>query len=90
MGIFTGVYEMVKKIKLAACAALAMSVVLSSTAFADVIYAPGIKGQSETGPTGQSTDTQNSQSTPNQSAGTQTQTTQSTGAAIGHLPDRAA
>ena len=71
---------MVKKIKLAACAALAMSVVLSSTAFADVIYAPGIKGQSETGPTGQSTDTQNSQSTPNQSAGTQTQTTQSTGA----------
>ena len=72
---------MVKRFKAAACAALAMSIALSSTAFADVIYAPGVNARSESGPTGDSTQQESSaaqtqtQTTGTQTAGSQTQTT---------------
>ncbi len=68
---------MVKKFKAAACAALAMSIALSGTAFADVIYAPGVNQRSTAGPTGESTQQETSavQSTETQSTSTQTQST---------------
>ena len=71
---------MVRIIKRAACAALAMSVVLSTTAFAAVIYAPGVKTDQEIGPV--SADTQQGSGEASQSTETQaqTQTAQSTGA----------
>ena len=80
---------MVKRFKAAACAALAMSIALSSTAFADVIYAPGVNARSESGPTGDSTQQESSaaqtqtQTTGTQTAGSQTQTTAQSSSAAG-------
>ena len=50
--IVLGDTGMLKKLKCIAVAATVVSIALSNTAFAGVIYAPGIKGGSEVGPSG--------------------------------------
>lgn len=66
---------MVKKFKGAAAAALVLSMAFSSTAFAGVIYAPGINERNEAGPNGAA-----EQVAPGQTAETSAQTgTQQTG-----------
>ncbi len=72
---------MIKKFKQAAVIAVAVSAALSTTAFADVIYAPGVNTQSTAGPVGGTAQSDSStgtaQDTQTQTQGTQSQSTQS-------------